>query len=104
MTRDHTAVLVAPKEAARLLGCSHRTLERHRRDGIGLPFFVSKTRDGTRLGRPTYLLSDVIEARDRGRVATYPRLKPANAAVRAKPAPGDAPLSDDFAIGDGAQN
>jgi len=101
--RDGTAVLVSPKEAARLLGCSHRTLERHRRDGIGLPFFAAKALDGTRLGRPTYLLSDVIEARDRGRVETYPRRKSAMSATRAKPARRDAPLSDDPVIGDGAQ-
>lgn len=90
-----TAVQISTKEAARLLGCSPRTLEAHRRNRVGLQFFQPLARDGTPIGRPWYLLSDVLEAADRGRVKTFPRH---SYAKRTKPARLDTPLNDDLVI------
>jgi hypothetical protein len=60
-------VKITPTEAARLIGCSPRTLERWRRDRVGPPFFKPL------IGRPFYLLSDLdawLAATER--VQTYP--------------------------------
>ena len=81
--RGAPGVFISPKEAARLLGCSARTLETHRRQRVGVPYFQPRAADGTPIGRPRYLLSDVLEAVDAARVETFGggrRAKPAKPA------------------------
>jgi len=53
-------------EAAELIGVSPRTLERWRRDRRGPLFFHRKP------GRPFYLLSDIKDWDEKGKVQTFP--------------------------------
>lgn len=78
MKSELPLTFICPKEAARLLGCSPKTLATHRREGIGLPFWQPRAADGTPIGRPRYALEDVLAARDAARqqtISTLPRPK-----------------------------
>lgn len=82
MRSDLPLTFITPKEAARLLGVSPRTLEKHRAMGRGLPFWQPRAPDGTPIGRPRYALQDVLEARD---AAENKPLMHANPALPAAP-------------------